>query len=703
MPLTDALSVQAQNTAAVLPTTYAALSSSVAVAVPQPSLSVLLSSTVSDPTRQNAAAAGDLITYGYTVTNNGNVQMDSIAVADTKGDTVTCPHPTLAIGDSMTCTASPGYTVVQADVDAGVAVTNVATVTTVPAGGGSTVTFTSPAGGVQVAAAVPALRITVAASTAGPVRLGDTIGYDYTVDNLGNVKLDNLGVTDAKAATVTCPATVLPAGATMGCHSSSTSYTVGQADIDAGVPIRNDAIVDALSVAPGHMPASAESNAPVPVVAAAPALTLTSIPHVTPAGHAAAAQTGDQVYFTYQVHNGGNVTMHGVAITDTLTGPGTCPNVPLPVNTTMSCTGGPSYIVTQDDYDAAAPLSGTARVQARAPGVPVPGTYDTATAGVPVGSGNAAAALATAALRVLPAGHQAAVEAGDRFAVDFTVRNTGTLTMRNITVSDDRAGTATCPGTSLRPAASMTCTTPTYTVLQSDIDRGEPLTSVATLRGQAGTGAVQTYGTAGTWLAVTRGVPSLDVRVVGTVSPAAHRDAAGVGDGLTWTFQVVNNGNQTFTAIAATGTGTITCPQDRLTVRETMTCTSDRGHTVTQEEVDAGKALGAVVTVTGTAPDGPHRFGPVDGTVAVVAADPRLEIAMTTRVTAQADMVEAEEVDTGVTAGDLLRYTYKVYNRGNVTVGSLSVVHARAPKISCATGSSPPAPVPTAWPPTCTG
>ena len=69
--------------------------------------------------------AGDVITYTYLLTNSGNVALSGpFTVADDKA-TVTCPATvSLAVGASITCTAS--YTITAADVTAG-SVTNLAT------------------------------------------------------------------------------------------------------------------------------------------------------------------------------------------------------------------------------------------------------------------------------------------------------------------------------------------------------------------------------------------------------------------------------------------------------------------------------------------------------------------------------------------------------------------------------------------------
>ena len=77
--------------------------------------------------------AGDTIAFTFTVTNTGVLPLSSISVSDPTAGSITCPDPTLATGDSETCTADNVYTVTAADEAAG-SVTNTATASGVPPG-----------------------------------------------------------------------------------------------------------------------------------------------------------------------------------------------------------------------------------------------------------------------------------------------------------------------------------------------------------------------------------------------------------------------------------------------------------------------------------------------------------------------------------------------------------------------------------------
>lgn len=46
------------------------------------------------------------VTWTYVVTNTGDVPLTNVTVTDNQGVAVTCPKDTLAVGESMLCTAS---------------------------------------------------------------------------------------------------------------------------------------------------------------------------------------------------------------------------------------------------------------------------------------------------------------------------------------------------------------------------------------------------------------------------------------------------------------------------------------------------------------------------------------------------------------------------------------------------------------------
>ena len=51
-------------------------------------------------------SVGDAVTWTYVVTNTGDVPLSDVAVTDDILGAITCPQDTLAVDESMTCTAS---------------------------------------------------------------------------------------------------------------------------------------------------------------------------------------------------------------------------------------------------------------------------------------------------------------------------------------------------------------------------------------------------------------------------------------------------------------------------------------------------------------------------------------------------------------------------------------------------------------------
>ena len=110
----------------------------------------------------NLPAGGGNVTYTYVVSNIGDVDLASVAVTDDNGTPdntsddfgVDCPKTTLAVDESMTCTADVTGTTKTT--------TNIATAsgtageTSVSDTDDATVTVAAPGGGVQAETDVPA-------------------------------------------------------------------------------------------------------------------------------------------------------------------------------------------------------------------------------------------------------------------------------------------------------------------------------------------------------------------------------------------------------------------------------------------------------------------------------------------------------------------------------------------------------------------
>jgi uncharacterized repeat protein (TIGR01451 family) len=167
---------------------------------------------------------GETISWKYTVSNVGNVALSNVTVTDSKGVTVTCPKTTLAVGESMDCTAS------------GTAITGNYSNTGTASGsykdsGNHTRTDTESDTSSYFGAnpQIDIVKKTVGSDgTEGDnvfVLFGATVTWKYYVTNTGNVALSNVTVTDSKGVTVTCPKTTLAVGESMTCTATGTNTT----------------------------------------------------------------------------------------------------------------------------------------------------------------------------------------------------------------------------------------------------------------------------------------------------------------------------------------------------------------------------------------------------------------------------------------------------------------------------------------------
>ena len=220
--------------------------------VPNPHLMLTkvgtLDMTVVNPAGQ--ANVGDKITYTFNVTNTGNVNLTNVTVTDPLVTVVGGPI-NLAPGTSNSTAFTGSYTLTQADIDAGQVVNSATAHGTPPIGSevtqsdDETVTITqSPAISVVK---IGTLDMTVVAPTTR-ADAGDKINFTFVVTNTGNITLSNVTVSDSPALT-TGPIPASVASLAPGASTTFTgSYTLTQADIDAG---KVDDIATATGAPPG--------------------------------------------------------------------------------------------------------------------------------------------------------------------------------------------------------------------------------------------------------------------------------------------------------------------------------------------------------------------------------------------------------------------------------------------------------------------
>ncbi len=285
-------------------------------------------------------AAGETIALTYTATNTGNVALAGVTVAETKAG-VSAP----VLDGASTNNPAPGstsvytttYTTTQADVDAGsIAFSSTASSTTSGCN--------SPTGAAAVTGptAAPASTVTVSANPATYTAAGQSIALTYTVTNTGNVTLNGLSISEAKAITG-LTATAGNAAAPTGTAQFTATYTTTQADVDACSVAFSAVSTSTSPVSTSATPGTATITGPA--TAASATLTVS----VKPSPFNAA---GNTLTATYTFTNTGNVTLTA------LSGPQTAPAIetlafaPASVAPGQSATAKVTYKATAADVKA---------------------------------------------------------------------------------------------------------------------------------------------------------------------------------------------------------------------------------------------------------------------------------------------------------------------------------------------------------------
>lgn len=441
------------------------------------------------------ADEGDVITYTFTVHNSGRLAASDVSVEDLMpGLSAISPASVanLAAGDDATFTAT--YTVTQADVDDGGDIVNVASATGTDPDGDELVSPPGPTSTAQVPTADPAPGLSIDKTatlstdngTAGKADEGDVITYSFKVTNTGNVTMKDIAVEDAlPGLSPTVPlqvATLAPGTET----TFTATYTVTQADVDAGGSVHNSAT--AKGDAPdGTSTQSTPDTTDTAIVTAAPGLKVEKSAVVDDANHNGAADKGETIDYSFQVTNTGNVTMTDVTVADGLTGlsainPANVASLAPGDDTVFTA----SYVVTQADVDAGGSVHNSATAKGDAPdGTSTESAPDTTDTNVVPG---APSIVLDKSSKLDDTNGNGKADVGETIDYTFEVTNTGNVTATNVTVTDPKVTGLVPASATIAPGDTKVFTADPYTVTQDDVDDGvvhNAATATATVPGGA--------------------------------------------------------------------------------------------------------------------------------------------------------------------------------------------------------------------------
>lgn len=637
---------------------------------------------------------GDVLTYEFTITNDGTISfVNDVVVDDARlGAPLVCftstsADPDLRSNESVSCQGS--YTVVQDDLDAG-EVFNEALAKTLFGPDGTEV-ISDPDTVTTAATAEPSLLISKSAATLPITGVGQVLTYTLTLENDGNQTLTDIRATDPLIPDMSCRFASLAPEAVETCTGT---YTVQQSDIDAGELV-NTASVRAITPAGNYT--EDDTSLVLDVPAADPELVMTKVGSPDPFG-----AVGSAVTYVFTLENKGNVTLYDLVVTDEIADPTyRCTVARLDVGgVDDSCTL--SYIVTQDDVDAGRILN-EARVSGRDPFAPI---------AVVSATSEIESQPASPTLDVTKTASLSGTVIGSRITFDLYVRNTGDVSLTLTGVTDTMEQADGTPSALTSDFAYLSGDTDNdgrldvtevwryqgyRTIDQADIDAGG-------MRNSARVDAVDPFGTAtfdvsddgddldgnreddATFVPIVPG-PALDaVKTVGTGGSVA-------GDTVTFQITATNVGNVSLTNVTVSdemrradgtdvsadiasvvlssqsGSATEMAPND--------VWTWTVSYVLTQEDVDAGGLLNTAVA-SGTPPTGPAIYDRSDNGIDDDGNTTDDETSMTITAAPQFDVVKRAlpraDDSLPVMAGEVVSFEIDVTNNGNVTLSDLALV-----------------------------
>ena len=474
----------------------------------------------------------------------------------------------------------------------------------------------------------PVLTITKSADPLTYTAVDQVITYTIVVENVGNVTLTDISVTDPLTGLIESIASLSPGES----DSFTTTYTIIQNDLITG-EVENIAYAQFTFAGENY-----EEEARVTVtVIPDPRITITKV-----ADEESYSEVGDILHYTIVVTNTGNVPLTNVVVTDVLTSLDfTIPN--LPVGEQRTFTG--TYTVEQDDLDAGEVVN-TATA-----------TFTYNNEEETVEAVETVDAVQDPALTIEKVATETSFSAvGDVIHYTITVTNTGNVTLTNITVVDPLTDLDQIIA-SLAPGDFETITT-SYIIDLADLNAGE-VENTAT--------ASSTFGGNDYNDSDTENVPAVTTPVWTLTKEADEVAYNEVGDVLHYTLTLENTGNISISAIAISDpgadAGSISFESGDansnsiLDPGETWTYGAD--HTIVQADMNAGH-YSNTATASGTPASG--TLQPVSATEDVPAVfEPAIRITKTSQETSYS------------TVGQTINYTIVVTNISNITLEDVVV------------------------------
>jgi len=562
-----------------------------------PGLEVTKTAALEDADGDGVADPGEVITYTFVAKNTGNTRLENVTIDDPRVSAVSPASARIDVNSSQRFTAT--YTVIEADILSGGAISNTATASgTVPGGGDISSppsTATVPPAPVETGLTLEKSSVLNDANGNGVADVDETIEYSFLAQNTGNVTLTDVSVDDDRVTGLDPATATLAPGASQ--VFTADPYTVTQADVDAG-QVLNEATVTGTPPGGGTVPSDPSTNiveVPDPVGALVADKTAT----LNDANGNGVADEGEQIEYVIVLTNTGNVTLSDVSAADAmLTGLAPATVASLAPAASATFTADP-YTVTADDVDDGVVLN-VATGSGTTPGGATVTSPEDSVSTPTIDPGMLVEK--EAALDDVNANGMA--DLGEEIVYTFTVRNTGNVSIDDVTIDDPRVSGIAPASATIGVGETVVFTAEPYVVTETDILAGN-LSNTATASGTPRGGTGLTTPPSVVNVPPAPAAPGLSVDKRADIDDRNDNGLAETGESIVYTITVTNTGNVTITDLEISDPMLANLTPSRvasLAPGESVTATAD-AYVVTAADAARGSVTN-VATASGEDPTG---------------------------------------------------------------------------------------------------
>ncbi|MCB0452471.1 MAG: gliding motility-associated C-terminal domain-containing protein, partial [Aequorivita sp.] len=678
-------------------------------------IAIVKTGVFNDENQNDCSDVDETITYTFTVTNEGNVSLSNVTVADPLIATITGPtgdtdgDGQLDVEEIWVYTGT--YAITQNDIDLGFVKNQATAEGTAP---DSTV-VNDLSDDNSVLEDDPTITELCQNPAIAIVKTGifndenqnncsdvdETITYTFTVTNEGNVSLSFVEVTDPLISIITGPTGDTDGDGELDVTETwvfTGNYAITQEDIDAGEVINQATVkgqdpMGTLVTDLSDESSVLEDDPTVIELCQNPVIAIVKTGIFNDENQNDCSDVDETITYTFTVTNEGNVSLSNVSVTDpmiaTINGPtgDTDGDGKLDVTETWIYTG--NYVITQEDIDAGE-VTNQATAEGTAPDATVVSDLSDESSVleddptiIELCQNPVIAIVKTGILN--DENQNDCTDVDETISYTFTVTNEGNVSLSNVTVTDPLIATITGPtgdtdGDGELDVTEIWTYTGTYTITQGDIDAGQ-VTNQATAEGTAPDATVvsdlsdesSVLENDPTVIELCQN-PKIALIKTGVVDDTNGNGCADVDETITYSFTVFNLGNVTLSNITITDP-LVTVNGGPITLAPgasdgtTFTAT----YIITQTDIDAGFVENQA-TATGT---------DASGTTVSDLSDDNSELEDDPTITQLCQNPAIALIKVGVPAdengngcadvGETIVYSFSVKNIGNVALTNVIV------------------------------